>query len=180
MPFVVLLSCCGIVWREREGDGVIIEAVLVVSLVSKRRKKRHTYDFFIHNSHKFLLFVIVFCRQVFFSFFIIHPCCRLVVNLVSKKHRKKTTYLQHFHFSFTVRMFLPFCRPSPVMFIYHPCCRLVVNLVSKIHIEKKKKNNLPIAFFIFHSQFTCSCPFVIIFCHPSCVLFLFHHLSSLL
>ena len=27
---VVLLSCCGIVWREREGDSVIIEAVLVI------------------------------------------------------------------------------------------------------------------------------------------------------
>ena len=43
---VMLLLCCGIVWREREGDGVVIEAVLIVSLVSKRRKKRHTYDFF--------------------------------------------------------------------------------------------------------------------------------------
>ena len=67
--------------------------------------------FFIHNSHKFLPFVVVFCCQVFHSFFIIHPCCRLVVNLVSKKHRKK--------------------------------------------------NNLPMAFFIFRSWFTCSCPFVI-------------------
>ena len=27
---VVLLSCCGVVWREREGDGVVSEAVLVI------------------------------------------------------------------------------------------------------------------------------------------------------
>ena len=27
---VVLLLCCGVVWREREEDSVVIEAVLVV------------------------------------------------------------------------------------------------------------------------------------------------------
>ena len=125
---VVLLLCCGVVWREKEGDGVIIEAVLVVSLVSKRRKKDIPMIFFIHNLHKFLPFVVVFCRQVFHSFFIIHPCCRLVVNLVSKKHRKK--------------------------------------------------NNLRMAFFIFRSWFTCSCPFVIHHAFCSFIIPVVDHLKS--
>ena len=127
---------------------------LVVSLVSKRRKKRHTYDFLFTICIYFCLLSSFSVVKYFIPFFIIHPCCRLVVNLVSKKHRKKKQLTYGiFHFSFMVHLFLPFCRPSCISFIYHHCCRLVVNLVSKIHIEKKKKTTYLSHFsFFIHSS----------------------------
>lgn len=112
--------------------------------------------------HMFLPFCHHFLSSCIWFLFrhLSSPYCRLVVSQVSKRRKKRHTY----DFLFTIRIIFCLLSSFSVIKYFVPFSSsiLVVDLqLIQLVKNTENKNNLPMAFFIFCSWFTCSCPFVV-------------------